>query len=756
MRLISITIIVVCIAVVANFSGCSFYYSSNSTSSRTTIHDTMPSCSLKGIQLALPTVGLFIGVSNYDESAQVWTTPAHSISAAMYREIFFQGSGIPQGGYIADPHKTIRLDTRQQLIRYSGANIFGDIIVLQYVDGSVYVKDDHGDYTFALASGIKNTFPTKGRTIIAHLENNTIVRWSNGEDMSLLMKNIPEDAEVLVDSKGRWIIIHEGNQVLVYDCGIGFNKPVATLKDDCLTRVFLDIERDQLIVGNCQAVNVYSLVDLEADPLPFEGTFRKDDLAFAQQSNCVALRRADSHLVIVGIDDGQVKADFHFYGEIPPMFALSGDSKLLVTKNQYLDSLEVYKVLPDMKKKPSFYRMTSIRTKNPVKEFHFSPIRQTISYVLENGEAGVWTHGSSTVKLRLSQPALLARFAADGENIRVIDTQSSLRTFQYRPPDPRSNQAKLALLADLKLDPRGELGKSTAWQLRRLDGMRGLVDEYDDFWKNTVEEEGGWSYIGEGKPVSRIRIEEAMIQLIDMAEETMSERGQVMLVFYISAHGWIGPDGKSYILPADADYDDPDTWMSLEAIFEPISNFLSDGEKDTTNRRAIVIVDSCQNSRSDAPLSLQIPSFDSKGKGYFIVTTSPGEYAWHWTASMQISGYQYVHKSTSWGFPPPPKPKQGPILKRLSSNMSCFPLASQCSLSHHFRDANNQKQGWIGPVEWFTETHTQLQYFLRNIPEAAQTGAKQSMRVYTTNGGWDDPLFNYQRPYEKPNGKITP
>src|SRR6266566_5530851 len=77
-------------------TGCS-WYSRNSV-----IHgsrqDAMPICAfpkeayLENLHFVMPTVGLFVGVSEFEDKAKVVSTPAHALSAGFFQSPFFQSA----------------------------------------------------------------------------------------------------------------------------------------------------------------------------------------------------------------------------------------------------------------------------------------------------------------------------------------------------------------------------------------------------------------------------------------------------------------------------------------------------------------------------------------------------------------------------------------------------------------------------------------------------------------------------------------
>ena len=97
------------------WSGCSSYKARTSSDIQVQVPFMPPET--RGLSLAEPTVGLFVGVSEYGERANVYSTPAHTLSAALLYEPFFQAAtlsdemlrkeelGIPDRNYFED-HKS--------------------------------------------------------------------------------------------------------------------------------------------------------------------------------------------------------------------------------------------------------------------------------------------------------------------------------------------------------------------------------------------------------------------------------------------------------------------------------------------------------------------------------------------------------------------------------------------------------------------------------------------------------------------------
>jgi hypothetical protein len=329
-------------------------------------------------------------------------------------------------------------------------------------------------------------------------------------------------------------------------------------------------------------------------------------------------------------------------------------------------------------------------------------------------------------------------------------------------------QAKLTLLADLRVDPTTSLGASTIHMLKKIDAIKMQIRGVE-YGTDEPIEPGPQPYLGDGEPVTRSRIMSALHDTIENAQFLPVDTNLIFLL-YISAHGWIGPDGKPYLLPADADYDDPNTWIAYEDLVNPIADLLLDLEfehptlldAEKASPIAILVLDTCQTPRPDAPplpkdLDLQGPP------GIFLVqTTSPGQYAWHWSNATRVVGETTAHREVRFGFPKfPPRAKRGPIDEEFSSTMSAFPLASLCALSEFSQssgDASSDREPAEGSViedmvqnktnedqifsvlDWLGYTGGALDQLISQIPEVKESGMGQEMQVYGSSS--DDAVLN--------------
>lgn len=308
----------------------------------------------------------------------------------------------------------------------------------------------------------------------------------------------------------------------------------------------------------------------------------------------------------------------------------------------------------------------------------------------------------------------------------------------------------LRLVTDLRLDPKTELARSTEYTLREIDGISSVVNDYSESEDSGSNQEITWSYIRDAEPTTRKNLLDKTLDALGRAEEMAQKNGSVVFIFYISAHGWIGADGRSYVLPSDADFNIPTTWIDQQEILELTGKFLSRSKSDGLNRKAIVVFDTCRSARGVLPDRLAVGASKALQNAFVVETTSPGSYAWHWTMNTETKGNIEVTSESRWGFPlPPPKAKRGPIESRLSANMSVAPMASSCAISEFFENLANKNppsdaaeasdatatsapqhaQSVMTASDWLLPSSHILEELTGSIPEVKESGETQYMQV---------------------------
>ena len=112
-------------------------------------------------------------------------------------------------------------------------------------------------------------------------------------------------------------------------------------------------------------------------------------------------------------------------------------------------------------------------------------------------------------------------------------------------------KADLRLLSSLVVAGNADLETSTRRVLGDAAGMVGELTSADgkDGQRSNL--------LRRAQPTTRSHLIAQLDDALLRADAVATTQGQVLFVFYMSAHGWIGADGRTYLLPSDADYDQP-------------------------------------------------------------------------------------------------------------------------------------------------------------------------------------------------------
>jgi hypothetical protein len=292
------------------------------------------------------------------------------------------------------------------------------------------------------------------------------------------------------------------------------------------------------------------------------------------------------------------------------------------------------------------------------------------------------------------------------------------------------------LLADHQFDDKA-LSIMALWYLQQLNGgPRNL-----HYGEQKLVYRPSDLRVGSGKPVTRERVFNALHQIIRSAEVGSAGAGAVLVV-YVAAHGWLGPDGRKYFLPSDAVASEPGTWIGFDEFLKPIRDFVS---VFAPNRAAIVVFDTCQVRLGSAAQSGNDPLKGPEGL-VVIESTSPGEYAWHWTGHMDSSVTRTTVKK-KWRSTRNGKPVESAESTTVSARMSIFPIASQWALSSLIdakRTEASPDERVITIDNWIFNVQSAMKELLRNIPDVAKTGHVQEIQSRNPDGG-DFDLFEVER-----------
>lgn len=240
-----------------------------------------------------------------------------------------------------------------------------------------------------------------------------------------------------------------------------------------------------------------------------------------------------------------------------------------------------------------------------------------------------------------------------------------------------------------------------------------------------------------GNSVSRKQIDEALNAAIADAEAKFAQHGQVLLVLYVSAHGWLDADGEANLLPSDAAADKPATWIRYREVLDRLQAFLSRNDAAAPGRRVIAFFDTCQvrQVRGAPGVPLPIPP-----AGMTVVTsTSPGQYAWHWTGAADVSYTQQVVSETRIGFGLPPPAPSGEIERHLRQTISVVPVAHRCALKELVPKL--QAGQVVTEAQWLSAVQAKASDFLRDVREMRELGARQDIVIQYDPSGGARPLF---------------
>ncbi len=312
--------------------------------------------------------------------------------------------------------------------------------------------------------------------------------------------------------------------------------------------------------------------------------------------------------------------------------------------------------------------------------------------------------------------------------------------------------ARLASLADvpeysymLPEDPHNLYDSDVIFDRRSIDNaVHGEpIDVVSSVLRRTTP---GFSLVG--NIVTKKDIQKAISQAVSDAQQILYDKGEVLLLFYFSAHGWLGAEGSPFLLPGDADADDPNTWLAYQDIINSIEILFKNNPNYSANVRAIIIFDTCQilaaknfsvmDSEIHIPLGVTI-----------MQSTSPGQYAWHWTAETKMEYHKEVISETRWGFPPPPKMKRGVIQRRIATNMSVMPLANKCIILKYSESLEGMKpsekdfsiDNIISQKKCLSDIKEHAETFLSKIPELKEAKFQQDITVLNSDEKPEFPLF---------------
>lgn len=743
-----------------------------------------------GLSFAFPTVGLFIGVSDYGEAAKVTSTPAHALGAAVMYEAFTNAATRSENKAIAIPAPNY----------FRGGE--SAICALVFSPDEMYFASGSKDGTVKIWSGTRPGLVLGGTK---HKENACAAAFSpdstklvtGGSEGNAIVQSVGED-------KASITLKHPAGV-----CGVAFSpsgSKILTTSLDGTTRVWepattqeplaLPPEQDcppeklqvqscadapvaafgsndnTVVTSSCSAVRLWSLEMPGESKLLGKHTTAVNNVSFSPDGTKV-VSSADDGVALWRVDDTSGQPQI---GQNPNARSatISPDGTLIANADA-TGFVRVYKI-PSMQVAASLGGFAT-----PVKSMQFSQNGQYLLVTAKIG--GAWMMDLSdatntpTVVPRPYQPGepdFTIKFAIDEGFIPSRRKSVAIDVAAFRPdanfvvagyedgsvgvhpglgrPERRpSRPENQVLLGDLKFD-KTATSIMAIWYLEQLDSASKELHYHAPNASSNDTDDPSFLRLGSGEPVTRERIFSRISAAVQKAEQTAREQEQTLLVVYVAAHGWIGPDGRQYLLPSDADESNPSTWIAYEDFLHPIKDFLTTpsatGRVLDPKKGAIVIFDTCQIFHGSSQKTSVVSTVDDPINLTVIESTSPGQYAWHWTGNLNSTELTTTSKSTSkFGLTHNSGPKQANTKSDYTARMSMFPYASQWALNSLIQDRGTHAQAderRISLGQWIANTQEAVRLLQNDIPEVKETGQTQTIQFRNPKQS-DYPVFEVDK-----------
>ena len=698
-----------------------------------------------GLLSASPTVGLFIGVSDYGQAAKVTSTPAHSLGAAVMYEAFLgavtsadnESLNLPADNYFKGGAEAIcaLAFSSDQSYFVSGSKDGTVTIWSGKTYGQVISTQKYKSEACAVAIS-----PDSSMIAIGSSDGEAVIQPARAGQAPVTLKHPASICSAQFSPDGaKLLTTAQDGATRIWD-GMSGHDPVVlqsakcssddASKPSCADAPVAAFSPDGKTVAtsHCGAIQLWSLdkptepVLLGHEPSPVHDVlFRPDgSQIMAATENGIALWTIDK-------TDGQQPRPA---GDRPPDARVLAGAPLkrlqLSQDGQYalLNALDGNAWMQDLKGTDARIIPRQDRDNDGF----------TIKYAIDQG-----TIPNNRTKSRIEAVAHSpdASYVVAGYDDGSIGVHPGIKVPEQRP----FREDSQFLLADLRFD-NTPTSIMAIWYLEQLHGaMKNFVYEAP---KDHSDDKDNPSYLrlGLGEPVTRERIFTALSKAIDRAEEVAELQQNSVLVVYVAAHGWIGVDGRQYFLPADADASNPATWIAYDEFLSRVKTFLVSptpiaGHSEILDRAAVVIFDTCQTRLGSSPSTPAASSIDEPINLIEIEATSPGEYSWHWTGNLNSTALTTTDKSTKrFGITHRDKPKETDIKSDYTSRMSMFPYASQWALNSLIKyraakqSADDRK---ISLHEWIMNTQDAMDALQKGIPEVAETGQSQTIQMHNHN-----------------------
>lgn len=749
----------------------------NATSGKTTykvpeINGLFPTDNLA---LSFPTVGLFIGISQYDKEAGVQSTPAHTISAALMHEAFFdaalQSERALRGSRLNLPANNIwqRHSTRVNAVTLSSK---GGAIASGAEDGTIVIASTDGGTPFTnmkVDAAVNDiTFSPDDRRLMAAGKDGSILIWdldSGGSDKPRTLK-VPGNVRTAIFSPDASHVLAKlypatGSYVeAVWIWSLqGSGEPLKILPEkSCLTNpvAVFGPASDVVAVASCKSIQVWPLnATRPSKALPAKGP------------RSVLFSSDGSHLLVA--DEGGVRFWWPETGRVVPVSSAANYAQFSPDQSRIVmvipgGSIEVWKNDPPEREIVLRYRFKGLNSVEfsadnshllmevggsvYLQEIGSETIPYALPKPLDPDDKWRGVHDYLSLKetglpsYKEYVPITSVRYSRDSTLIAIGYKDGHVAVVPGVDPKWRCElrDDRLWLLTDLQIsvdDPKSKLLLSF---LDHLDGVRGITRVC------SAPVLSGGEHVrqaGTGEHITRKRVLSAVAHAVETARTMLQERHTVALVIYISAHGLVGLDRAAYLLPADADAKDPGTWVSYSQVLEPVRQFLSDlGPGERKNAAAVVIFDTCQFYNESTPPS-EIHPPDPQHGLVIVESASPGQYAWHWILASSVTKQP---SQTIRGRPKPDRSggdSRGSNETDFQAGISVLPISSQFAFNQLIekKEKASEAEAEIMMSEWVANVPPLAEELQRLIPAAQQTGLRQTVRVIAEPDQPDFSLF---------------
>lgn len=288
----------------------------------------------------------------------------------------------------------------------------------------------------------------------------------------------------------------------------------------------------------------------------------------------------------------------------------------------------------------------------------------------------------------------------------------------------QSANKNMSLSTELRLKADDINNFDILMQLSMSIGANAILPHEKFLMNGMALADGSWPYFGNNRLISKKTIIASVARAIQEIRMDTDTDKPVTAIFYISAHGFLAPDGTGYIIPADGVAGQRETWLGFNDFLAPIYHFAAEDNNTDLRKRILVIIDVCQREGRFSN------AIDAPPKGVAVIfSSSPGQYAWHFSSHMHLEQHGKPALSAT------------PINTDMdvSSTMSFLPMAMRQSMSELGADLLPIKDGKEEEKNLYEKNisigtlFNKMQEKMKTIAEnddSVQDSGGQNMRIY--------------------------